>query len=391
MANVINDIYYKILARGLRVLRTKSVMPRLVNMSYSNEAAQKGDTINIPDTASIGTRDVVPSNTAPAPVDSARRTIPLTLDTWRQSDPFYLTDKEMAEIDRNDSFMPQRVTECVEALASYVNAQIMSEYVGIYSYTGSVSDLPFSSGAGGIRSATNARKVLAQNSAPNENRRGVLDFDEEAEAIALDAFRSADQIFSNAVVMSGEIGMKLGIGWVGAHGVPSHTTGATGTPLVDNGAGYSVPTDTSLKSQTIHIDGLSTLPVAGDLLSFAGHTQSYTVIAVSNPSLPDADITIAPALKADIADGEALTFVASHKVNLVFHRDAFAYATRPLAGANQVLGTGHIVREIFDPETGLTLRLEVSRQHKQTVWEFDILFGKKLVRPELAVRLIGPP
>jgi hypothetical protein len=42
-----------------------------------------------------------------------------------------------------------------------------------------------------------------------------------------------------------------------------------------------------------------------------------------------------------------------------------------------------------DPQTGITLRLEVSRQYKQVTWEFDILWGAKLVRPELATRIAG--
>ena len=43
----------------------------------------------------------------------------------------------------------------------------------------------------------------------------------------------------------------------------------------------------------------------------------------------------------------------------------------------------------LDPQTGITLRLEVSRQYKQVVWEFDLLWGSKLIRPELATRIAG--
>jgi hypothetical protein len=39
--------------------------------------------------------------------------------------------------------------------------------------------------------------------------------------------------------------------------------------------------------------------------------------------------------------------------------------------------------------TGIPLRLEVKRQNKQTLWEFDVLYGVKLVEPDLAARLAG--
>ncbi len=45
MANTLTNIVDKILARGLTTLREQAVMPRLVNIDYSNEAAQKGSTM----------------------------------------------------------------------------------------------------------------------------------------------------------------------------------------------------------------------------------------------------------------------------------------------------------------------------------------------------------
>jgi hypothetical protein len=76
-------------------------------------------------------------------------------------------------------------------------------------------------------------------------------------------------------------------------------------------------------------------------------------------------------------------------VNLVFHRDAFAFANRPLVATTLDVQLGNQIIAMTDPQTGVTLRLEVSRQYKQTVWELDILWGAELIRPALAARILG--
>jgi hypothetical protein len=76
-------------------------------------------------------------------------------------------------------------------------------------------------------------------------------------------------------------------------------------------------------------------------------------------------------------------------MGLIMHRDAVALAMRPLSKNGLVLGAGSHLMAVSDPETGLSLRLEVSRQYKQTVWEFDVLWGVAVVRPELGIRLYG--
>lgn len=76
----------------------------------------------------------------------------------------------------------------------------------------------------------------------------------------------------------------------------------------------------------------------------------------------------------------------SYVNNLCFHRDAFVLASRPL---NDIIVPGSQIAYATDEVTGLTLRLEVSRQNKQTQWSFDILYGVTDLRPELAVKVYG--
>ena len=42
-----------------------------------------------------------------------------------------------------------------------------------------------------------------------------------------------------------------------------------------------------------------------------------------------------------------------------------------------------------DPVSGISLRLEVTRENKRTRFSYDCLYGGRVVRPELGVAAIG--
>jgi len=383
MANDINNILAKILARGLLALREQAIMPRLVNGDYSSEAAEKGDTIDVPIPSAVTASDVTPSNTPPAPSSSTPGKVQIPLNNWKKAD-FYLTDKEMVEIDKNAHFMPMQMSEALRALANEVNEDIHAEYLGVYGVTGTPGTTPFAST---VTDATNARKVLHQQRAPRSERRGVLDFDAEANALALAPFADAEKTGSTGVKIEGEIGRKYGIDWFADDAVVTHTAGTLSTP------GGVVGSTTAAGATTLDVASASAQGNinVGDIFTIAGDTQTYvagaTVSAIVSGTAQS--VTINPPLKAEATSGAAITFVGTHVVNLAFHRDAFAFANRPLVASTQDMALGSQILSMTDPQTGITLRLEVSRQYKQVVWEFDILWGAKLVRPELATRIAG--
>ena len=98
-------------------------------------------------------------------------------------------------------------------------------------------------------------------------------------------------------------------------------------------------------------------------------------------------IYVEPGLKLALAGDETITIKGTHAVNLAFHRDAFAFVSRPLA--DNADGLGNIIQSAIDPVSGLALRLEVSRQHKRTRFSYDVLYGLACVRRELACRVAG--
>ncbi|USG59938.1 hypothetical protein NBZ79_12200 [Sneathiella marina] len=376
MTNDISAAMPKILARGLLALREQAVMPRLVNGDYSADAAAKGDTVDIILPSALTAEDVTPGITAEAPEDSALEKVQIELTNWKKAS-FYLTDKEMMEVDMRDNFLPVQASAAIRALANAVNQSIHATYVGIPGLVGTAGTTPFAKDA---TDATAARRLLLEQKAPKENRFGVLDFEAEAQALNLAAFADADRAGSDGVKIDGEIGRKYGIHWHSDDHVPTHVTAAAGTPLV-KGAGHS--------GHSLILGGLTTAPAVGDIFTIDGDAQQYAVTGASDLSGTEATVTLTPALQQSPADKAALTFVGDHVVNLVFNRDAFAFANRPLAQSSQELGLGNQILSMTDPVTGLSLRLEVSRQYKQVVWEFDILWGVALVRPALAVRLAG--
>jgi hypothetical protein len=370
----------QILARGLMVLRETCIMPRLVNSSYSKEAAEKGDTINIPIPSAISTINVTPSNTLIAPTDVVTAKVDLSLDQWKQNTPFHLTDKELNEIARNEHFMPHAVGESVRGLANDVNLSILNQYKGIYGFvglgTGSNEVTPFAST---VVDATSARKVLNQQLAPKDFRRAVLDWDAEANALALSPFADAEKTMSDVVKIQGELGRKYGIDWFADDQIVTHTAGTA--------TGDSTTGSAALGATTVNRATTSGTMLEGDIITFANHSQTYSVAA--DVASGGAAITFTPPLKAAVPTAQAISIAADHVVNLAFHRDAFAYATRPLVSNTLDVSLGSEILSMQDPKTGLVMRLEASRQHKQVVWEFDILWGAKLVRPELAVRIAG--
>jgi hypothetical protein len=383
MANTISNILAKILARGLLALREQAIMPRLVNGDYSSQAAEKGDTIDVPIPSAVTATDVAPSNTPPAPSSSAPTKVQIELNNWKKAD-FYLTDKEMVEIDKNAHFMPMQMSEALRALANAVNEDIHAEYLGVYGYTGTAGVTPFAST---VTDATNARKVLHQQRAPRMDRRGVLDFDGEANALALSPFADAEKTGSTGVKIEGEIGRKYGIDWFADDAVITHTAGTLATP------GGVVGSTTAAGATSLGIKSASAQGNIniGDIFTIAGDSQTYVAGATVSAIVSGTQqaVAINPPLKVAATAGNAITFKGTHVVNLAFHRDAFAFANRPLVASTQDMALGSQIVSMTDPQTGITLRLEVSRQYKQVVWEFDILWGAKLVRPELATRIAG--
>jgi hypothetical protein len=377
MANDYSAWTNVIFGKALVALKENAIMSRLVNTDFGAEVAQHGDTINVKVASSKTVRDVTPGPVPPAGDDQAPTVVPITLDQWKMTD-MHLTDKEVKSIVEGPG-RNNEIDEAMKAIVNYVDTYILGLYKGIYGFAGTAGTTPFVSD---LSAATDADRVLGDQLCPMEPRRIVMNTRAKANALLLRSVQDASFRKSGEdTLASGQIGELLGMHWFVDQNTQRHVAGTGTGYLVNNVAGYAVGI------KTIACDTGSGTLLAGDIITFAGHTQTYTVVSTVGGGTVTS-ITFEPGLKVALTDNLAITRQASHTVTLAFHRDAFALAVRPLVPADGFTG-GNIIRTAVEPVSGLSLTLEVSREHYRTKWAFSILFGAKLVRAALASRIAG--
>jgi hypothetical protein len=379
MSNTLTNILDKILAQGLMTLREAAVMPRLTNTDYQGDAQSQGDTIDVPIPKAQVVSAVVASANPKAAASKTPGKVQIQLSEWNMTD-FHLTDKEMVEIDRNRHFIPMQTQEAARAIANDVDVYIHNKYPAVYGFVGTAGSVPFST----VATTTGARKVLNNQLAPMAERRIVMNPDAEDQALQLSAYSDLEKTGDAAVKIEGEIGRKLGIDHFMSQNVQSHTAGT----LVS----AQVASTTAAGSSTLGIaaDASGGTIIVGDVFSIAGNTQTdVATTAHTLVSTVAQDVSIKPGLAAIATAADVIQIRASHVVNLAFNRGAFAYVTRPIEDAVGNLTGGNPMSTLVDNETGLTMRLEVVRQNKQNAFQFDILYGAELVRPEFATRVAG--
>ena len=379
MANNLEAAIPKILAQGLVALRENSVMGALVNRNFDTDARQRGSTVDVPVPSAMGdATDVIP-NHIPYPANAIAPTlVQVKLDQWKKVE-FALTDKDIMQV--MDGFVNLQILEAARSLANTVDKSVLMLYKQIAGAAGTAGQTPFQPDVAppapykGLKAVQDARAVLNRQLAPIGDRRIILDVDAEANATALPQFVSAMNAGTDETIREGMIGRKLGFDWYMSQNSLTHVTQLAGTVITSGTANIK-------EVKTLTVSGATVAPAEGDLFRIAGDPTGYVVgINATLTSWP-----ISPPLKKDAPASSAITVIADHVVNMAFHRDAFALAVRPLLDIDPV---GNRIESFTDGLSGLTMRLEVSREYKQTKFCFDILYGCSVIRPGLACRILG--
>jgi hypothetical protein len=395
VSNTLTSVIPTLFAQGLMALRSNLVMPNLVWNDFGTEVRQKGENILVPLPSLMTTTAVVPAAYAPDPQNIAPTTQAIALDSWYES-AFVLTEKEFAQIVAG--IAPIQLSAAMQALAFQVNSSVMNNYIYVGSTgtgnNGTAGTAPFASSP---LVAMNAAAVLTNNYAPMTDRKVVLNPIAWANATVLPQFAYALYAGDKDAVEQGIIRHKFGMDWAQDQQVVTQTAGTITTGLTQKAATNAAVGATSITGHTAASTGACAL-LAGDLIYISGGNatvggvgQSYSVTANATQASAASDVTIniSPGLAVALTGGETITVAGNHAVNMVFHKQAFAFASRPLGAYPLAGGNPDLTHQVSDPVSGISLRLTIREEFHRTRAAFDILWGTAPIRPALASRILG--
>ncbi len=353
---------------SLIALENNLVMAALVHRDYSKEFQKVGSTVIIrkPTTfSSTAVSDTVSVNTV------TESSVAVVLDNHLDI-TVELTSQEMS-LSIVD-FSEQIIQPAMRAHAQAVDKLITALYSNIAGHY-PVSGTPAVSDIAGLEA------VLDVNKAPLNDRRLVMHPQTKAQYIALASFLNAEKRGDGGQALrTSEMGKVMGFDCYMDQNVYSHTVTAA-TVLGALKAAWSAAATAGT------VDGLDsgggTLS-AGACFKVTGYDEWFVLRVASTQSAGTAILDFLPAVAAaTMADNAVVTFQATGRSNLAFHKNAFALVTAPLepplGGAKAaVMNYKDLsIRVVYDYEL----------RSKKNLMSFDLLVGVKTLDRALAARL----
>lgn len=358
------------------VIREKTPISSVVDTSFGVEKAALGQTVPVTSTAAIVGADNTPGANHPG----AAGVTPTKIDvgiTKSRIFPFALTGEERKSMQQNGAaFQSEQVKEAVRSCINEVWADVAALYTQGSLAWGTPGTNPFTSNADAV---WDIKTLLDDSSAPDSGRSMVLDAIGYNTLGKLNLLQNVASSASTETLREGVVSRLAGfnVGW--ANAIKSHTKGTGAGYLVNNGAGYGIG------ATTITVDTGTGTIVAGDTVTFAGDSNKYIAAGLSGSTL-----TLNTGLKQAVLDNVAITVGNAGRRYLAGHRSAIAFGIRPPAQPTEE-GSGDSADDrvvITDPDTGLAMSFAVYKQYGQVIYQVELAWGGKVVRPDWLKNLL---
>lgn len=372
MANSFTDAIPEILRLATLTLRANTPTVARVDRTYDPRPGEKGDSVDVVRVDSMTAYDIVPASTSQTPSDVITRKTAIPLSNWK-GQSIAVSDKDVNEV--LEGTFPKAWEQAIISIADAVEMSVQAQAKKFYQATGTPGTVPFASAT--IADAVAAHKLMNDTKTPMRGRNLTVGSAAWANMLSVPAFHNAYQMAGSQVLREAELERVLGLNVGMSQLVTSHTAGTGSGYLVNNGAGLAVG------AKTATVDTGSGTILVGDIVTFAGHTQTYVVTA----ALAANNFSFEPGIVTAVADNAAVTVKATHQLNFAFHQNAIQLVTRP--PLKPMFAEADRVQAMRDEQSGLVLAFECHREWYRDHCAFSVLWGDGCAYREGGVRLMG--
>lgn len=352
------------------------------DMTYNRAA--KGQTVTSPVAPAATATDINPGVTPPNDGDQNIGKVDMTITKARRV-PVRWNGEEKLALDNNgasyNTILRDQFAQAMRTLANEVEADVAGLAIGASRAVGTAGTTPF---ATNLKDSALALKALQDNGAPKGDLQLVIDTTAGANMRTLGQLTKANEANDDSLLRRGVLLDVHGFAIRESAQVVTLASG-TGASATTNAAGYAV----GATAITLASAGTGTI-VAGDVITFAGDTNQYVVVAGDTDVSNGGTITLAkPGLRKAIpAAATAITVAPTSTRNLAFARSAIALATRiPALPEGGDSADDRMI--VTDPVSGLSFEIAIYRQYRQVQYEVSLAWGCAMVKPEHSIILLG--
>lgn len=392
---------------ALRVLHQKLNFVGNINRQYDDSFANSGAKIGSQLKVRLPNQYTVRTGATLAAQDTPENWVTLNVTTQKGVDLNFTSVDLTLSL---DDFSKRILNPAMSVLAANIEADALSMALDVYSNVNNIGS------ALTMNKLLTGRKALNDNLAPIDNRRKAL-LNTQDNVDLVDALKG---LFQDSEAISeqykeGMMGRTAGFDFYENTLIPTQTTGTalSATTYTVSGAGQTGSTlavatgATTFKKgdiitlagcNRVHPETKADTGVAQQFVVTADYAGGAGNLAISPPILPVGQtVTIGGVVygagTANVltspTNGGAITKVggagAVYKPSLLFHEDAFTFATADL---QMPQGVDFASRQVLD---GISMR--IVRQYDINNDKFptrvDVLYGYQTLRPQLACRLLN--
>jgi hypothetical protein len=380
---------------ALRILHQKLNFVGNINRQYDSSYANDGAKIGTDLKIRLPNQFVVRSGATLTTQDTTEQSTTLQVTSQKGVDTTFSSSELTLSL---DDFSKRILEPAMSVLAANIEADAMSMFLDVYNNVNNVGS------AVTLNKILTGRKSLNDSLAPMDNNRTAL-LNTQDNVDLVDAlkglFHSSDSIEEQ--YKEGKMGRTAGFDFYENTLVPTQTTGTalSATTYTVNGA--------SQTGATVTIQTGATTFKKGDIVTFAGCNRCHPETKADTGALQSFVVTtdyaggggnlaISPSIVtsgatqnviASPTNGGAVTKVggasAVYKPSVLFHKDAFTFATADLIMPK---GVHFAAREVLD---GISMRIvqQYAIGTDTMPCRIDVLYGYKTIRPQLACRVLS--